>query len=154
MGYIIIDGSSLPQAYTTVGVGGSGLCRWGWLLEGTYCGLQPDRRRLDLVGEPLLPVVERGLVRNIVELRDTDRFVFLVGSPLIALLQGVLIFTICKFRLYRSSPLDIILLCFISELILNLSFLANSSTPTLTKSIIPSFRRLVLCLDPSRRSVW
>lgn len=99
-------------------------------------------------------MVGLGVARNIIELRDTDRFVFLVGSPLVALLQAVLIFTICKFQLYRSSPMDIILLCFISELTLNLSYLANASTPSLTQSTTPSFRRAIRCRAPSRRSAW
>jgi hypothetical protein len=73
-------------------------------------------------------VVVSPLCRNIVVLHDIDRFAFLFGSPIIVVMQAVLIFTLCKFKLYRSSPMDIILVCFISEIILNVGYFLNAST--------------------------
>lgn len=69
---------------------------------------------MDLLREPLLSMVYVERVRNVVELHDIDRYAFLVASPLIMVVQGVFVYAFCKFGLYRSSPMDIILLCFVS----------------------------------------
>ena len=87
------------------------------------------------------------------ELHDIDRFSFLVGSPVIATVQCLLIFTLCRFRLYRSSPLDIVLICFVSELVLNLSFFSNASTAAPTQFTTRSSLRPPPCPPPSRPSV-
>lgn len=99
--------------------------------------------------EPQLPLVLPHLCRNIVVLHDIDRFAFLVGSPLIMMFQGVLIFSLCKFKLYRSSPMDIILVCFISELVLNICYFVNASKAFLTQSTIQFTRTKTQCLAPS-----
>lgn len=92
--------------------------------------------------------------RNIVELRDIDRYAFLIGSPLILPLQGILILTFLKYRLYRSSPLDIILLCFVSELILNLCFISNASNTHHTQYTTPSFPQIWICRPPFPLFAW
>lgn len=71
-------------------------------------------------------------------LHDIDRYSFLIGSPIILMLQVVLIFSLCKYRLYRSTPMDIILACFISEFFINLCFFLTASTRLTIESTTPS----------------
>jgi hypothetical protein len=81
------------------------------------------------IGVELVPSLVLMLsYRNIVDLHDVDRYSFLVGSPIIMIMQTFLIFTFYKYQLYRSSPMDIILACFISEYIINMCFFVTAST--------------------------
>lgn len=111
--------------------------------------MQQPKQFMDFVVKPQLSMVIMNKHRNIIILHPLDRYFFLIVSPALIVLQAFIIFTIYFYRLYKNTPMDIILACFVSEISINISYFSTASKYHLFQFTIRFILTIFPCLAHS-----